>query len=402
MPNQAKPESCPQHFYSLDVLRGLGAITVVINHWSNFYFYQKNELATSSLPFFSVLKLLYTNGWRAVDIFFCLSGFVFFWLYSEKISTTKVKAKEFFVLRFSRLYPLHFATLLLVAVGQYFMWRAYGAAFVSKHNTLSDFIQHLFFASAWFPNLKNMESFNGPVWSVSIEILLYTLFFLLCRLRWTTWPFVLVYVGISQFYFVHHGEFLLLVRGTLSFFLGGLAFRAYEITLRKGFSKKFLLALLLTTAAAWFLVPPEVEYHYTCSFYQPLLERFHRPVLDEISHCLPRVSAGGYTLFLFPLTIFALALWETRRGTLGKRFHFLGDISYSTYLLHFPLQIAFLLAVFVLGLPTTLFHSPLALLVFFAVLIPLSILSYQKFERPIQSFLRKKLLPDCKTKKTTA
>jgi peptidoglycan/LPS O-acetylase OafA/YrhL len=93
------------------------------------------------------------------------------------------------------------------------------------------------------------------------------------------------------------------------------------------------------------------------------------------------------------VTLCCLALWETRRGSLGRRFAVLGDISYSTYLLHFPLQMLFLLAASGLGLSATVFSSPLALLLFFLMLIPASLWSHYRFERPMQSFLRQKLLP---------
>ena len=44
-------------------------------------------------PFFWLLKPLYIQGWAAVDLFFALSGFVFFWLYSENIAERRVTPK---------------------------------------------------------------------------------------------------------------------------------------------------------------------------------------------------------------------------------------------------------------------------------------------------------------------
>jgi hypothetical protein len=38
--------------------------------------------------------------------------FIFFWKYGDAIAARRIEAKRFFWLRFSRLYPLHFATLL--------------------------------------------------------------------------------------------------------------------------------------------------------------------------------------------------------------------------------------------------------------------------------------------------
>ena len=85
--------------------------------WQHFFF--KGPLPGAfehqELPFYNVLFLFYERGWMAVDFFFVLSGFIFFRLYSRAISAGDVGAWEFFVLRFSRLYPLHLLTLLLVA-----------------------------------------------------------------------------------------------------------------------------------------------------------------------------------------------------------------------------------------------------------------------------------------------
>jgi peptidoglycan/LPS O-acetylase OafA/YrhL len=72
---------------------------------------------------------------------------------------------------------------------------------------------------------------------------------------------------------------------------------------------------------------------------------------------LLRFSEGMFELVLFPLTIITPALWKTRRGTLGRRFALLGDIGYSTYLLHFSPQMVFMLAAFKLGVAATFFNS---------------------------------------------
>jgi peptidoglycan/LPS O-acetylase OafA/YrhL len=110
---------------------------------------------------------------------------------------------------------------------------------------------------------------------------------------------------------------------------------------------------------------------------------------------LPVISAlhaiDGYwptVLILFPLTILALALAETWRGSLGRRAAFLGDISYSSYLLHFPLQLAFAGAAAAWSVDRAIFLSPYALVAFLAGLIGLSLASHRYLERPAQRSLR--------------
>ena len=48
----------------------------------------------------------------------------------------------------------------------------------------------------------------------------------------------------------------------------------------------------------------------------------------------------AFDFVLCPLTVLALALHEARAGGALRALAFLGDISYSTYLIHFPMQLA--------------------------------------------------------------
>jgi peptidoglycan/LPS O-acetylase OafA/YrhL len=94
-------------------------------------------------------------------------------------------------------------------------------------------------------------------------------------------------------------------------------------------------------------------------------------------------------LVLFPLTILSLALIETRRGSLGKRLSFLGDVSYSSYLIHFPLQLTVVIVTSQLGINRDLFYSPFFLLIFFFLLLSLSLASHRYFEIPLQQLVRR-------------
>lgn len=113
---------------SLDVARGIAALCVVIYHWSHFYLATGDIAAASSdhYPLNWLFGYIYQNGWMGVEFFFVLSGAIFFIKYSDSISARQVGAREFFILRFSRLYPLHFATLIFVGLLQLALVNATG------------------------------------------------------------------------------------------------------------------------------------------------------------------------------------------------------------------------------------------------------------------------------------
>jgi hypothetical protein len=169
-------------FYSLDALRGVAALCVVFWHWQHFFYAgtKPGHVDLARLPFERWFHLAYVRGELAVDLFFCLSGFIFYWLYADRVSRRTITGGHFAWLRFSRLYPLHLATLALVAVGQRWMMKTQGCYFVYDQNDKLHFAYNLFLVSGW--GVERGFSFNGPIWSVSVEVFLYGLFFAACRL----------------------------------------------------------------------------------------------------------------------------------------------------------------------------------------------------------------------------
>ena len=90
-----------KRIYTLDVLRGFAALSVVLWHWQHF-FMKKNaasDIIINRQPFYEFFSVFYHYGLYAVELFFMISGFIFFYLYAENIHSNKTSAKTFIVNR---------------------------------------------------------------------------------------------------------------------------------------------------------------------------------------------------------------------------------------------------------------------------------------------------------------
>jgi peptidoglycan/LPS O-acetylase OafA/YrhL len=363
----------PSRLYALDALRGVAALSVVFWHWQHFWFRGGRiapEFTREAQPLFDVFFFVYRNGSLAVDLFFTLSGFIFYWLYASAIADRGVSAKQFFVLRFSRLYPLHLCTLLAVAVGQAAYSSIHGSSFVYQFNDVRHFLLNLLMLPS--VGLERGFSFNAPVWSVSIEVLLYALFFVLCRYSLSR-PLHLAGLSLLGFALIVTNVFPPLARGLASFFLGGLTYWVYASLRLRADLPLWTATIATTTAALWGLV-------VSMSAGIGALRDFAPPGLFGPLFALA---------VLFPLTILSLALLETRYGPIARRLSFLGDISYSSYLWHFPLQLALVVAVPHFADPAVFFTSVQALVLYFVLLVALSLASYHYMEMPAQRLIRR-------------
>ncbi|HTN41414.1 MAG TPA: acyltransferase, partial [Asticcacaulis sp.] len=166
-------------FYELDILRGLAAITVVFFHYKHFLLVSDAVgFDYDHMPFSALLMPFYLYGQFFVELFFAISGYVFFWLYARAIEEGRTRPWGFFVARFARLYPLYVVTLIVVAGLQIVYRSQYGDDFIYNEATPANFALNLLMVQQWLPYA--VQSFNGPAWSISVEVFLYALFFLIC------------------------------------------------------------------------------------------------------------------------------------------------------------------------------------------------------------------------------
>ena len=131
-----------RHFYFVDFIRGISALVVLVWHYQHFFWTPQTglDIDKTAQPFYALLMPFYTNGYWAVQLFWMISGFVFAYVYAQR----KTDAVTYFTNRFSRLYPLHFVTLIIVAVLQYISMKCLGYFQIASFNDIWHFFLNIF------------------------------------------------------------------------------------------------------------------------------------------------------------------------------------------------------------------------------------------------------------------
>jgi len=378
---QGSPPVIAKRLYSIDALRGVGALAIVFWHWQHFWAVRGTWQAVWSRadePFYAAFKPLYDQGWAAVDIFFAVSGFVFFWLYLEPVAKREIGVVKFALQRFSRLYPLYVLTLLIATAMQFAFQSRTGNFFIFDANDWQHFVKSIFLAQNWLPP-DELQSFNGPAWAVSIEVLLYVVFFAAVRLGLRGAVGAVGFAIAGAVVFFWDGQ---IGRGIIGFFWGGVTFFVVRAFVSHPRAKTVTALVIAAAIAAWVLCVLEI-------YFGPIQALFAATPFAKffVAHEYA-IFLQSYIFIVVPLTVAALALHEQLFGGAYAKLNFLGDISYSTYLIHFPMQLALALLALQFGwMPADFMHG-WVMLAFYAVLILLGWLSYAYFERPLQSLIR--------------
>ena len=339
-----------RHFNALDLSRLLAAVAVLFWHYQHFYVapgWEDFHVNHAREPFYRWFSFFYDHGADAVQYFWAVSGFVFAHVYLADPSARG----RFWLARAARLWPLHLLTLVLVAAMQAIVLARWGDYYIYDWNDARHFVLSLFLAHYW--GFQANQSFNGPSWSLSTEIVAYAAFWLLLpALRRAGLLVSLAVTGAMAWMLRHHVPDADVLACVLYFF-GGVAF--YTAMLRG-------------------LVPP----------------RALIPLALGLLAIAVTANLGGWPAFYVRLpaifAILALAVGIDhldRHGRLrfGKP---LGDASYGIYLWHFPIQLALIL---LLPNVRSMAHQPSFLLFFVGAACLAGLASHRWIERPAQRWV---------------
>ena len=361
----------------LDGLRGLASLIIVILHYRNLND-KWNETIINTNPFWDQLILVYKFGWLGVEFFFVLSGFIFFWKYGEMISNKAITLSNFAILRLTRLYPLHLATLILTAFLQYLVWAKSSITFVYGNNDFYHLILQLTFLNYGWVEVGH--SFNAPAWSIALEMGMYFLFYAACFGRKNR---PLIALGLMMLFLQVNirgpiANFPMLnepfTRVGYCFFMGGVLHYVYSRVKNAGkIMEYFGLASLFGTVTILYCVQSYIIGNLAMA--QLIGPRFNQVI----------------TLGVFPMLIICGLFWPPASRLLStKPLRLLGDISYSMYLIHFPIQIAIHYYTLVAG-PVD-FKEPSVWWTYLAVVLGAAYASHFYFEKPAMKWLRERML----------
>ncbi len=345
------PASAPAHLPALDGLRAFASLFVFNVHAFGYClvaFYGWGDTETHGYPgwgFESLLLWLHRSLY-GVDLFFVLSGF----LMARQFDFARARPVDFLARRALRILPAYILALVLAAGAR---WAVDGTVF-----SLHDWLFNLAFLHGFLD--LGLTAINPVTWSMSYEVAFYLAIPLLAVGFTATrrdWLAHLVIAAALVMLVLWIGTPLARLHGYGLLFLVGIAVARVPL---EALARR---SLWITAAVTWLTF-------VACSKFALLLNR------DLTYYPLSMLGSGG-------LLVLAIAYGQGHPQAPGRILQWIGDRSYSLFLLHS-------IVVYLLGATLGPSLKPLgpiaASLTFVPVALTLSLiasdLSYRIAERP--------------------
>lgn len=343
---------------ALTGLRGFAALMVVLYHANVSPLRGENDYKS----------MIIFQGHMFVDLFFVLSGFLISYVYLGSVTSfSKFDWRSFFSARLARVYPLHIITALFAGGGLVLLHKVGTGGWPSELN-FREAIREVTLTQA-MPLLGADEIWNSPSWSVSVEFWTYILVFpvlVALNKKMGMVASVLLAVAITTVAVVWFSSagiaatrgWPALFRASSGFILGWAIWKFYSQCLHLNVPAwvtdlSFILLLVITQ------------------------------VLPHLTNASP-----WFILYITPVLLVGSLAGEsvTKRLMESAIFVFLGNISYSLYLLHpLVLKVVQILSKYISGMNNSITFSILLTLF---ITVPFSWISYRFFEQPARKFIK--------------
>jgi peptidoglycan/LPS O-acetylase OafA/YrhL len=288
---------------SLDALRGVAALAVVVFHFT-FSFDQRGTFPGYPHAIFS-----FPGGRYGVQLFFVISGFVILWSIQRQTTVGK-----FAWSRFTRLFPPYWASLVFVSVYILFAQHVLDAGVGALGFTAGQWFANISMVPRWIPPFRFHEV-DAAYWTLAIEMGFYVVIGVMMATgltkknrivpaMFTFWCFDLAVNGIHFLSGVASGNTVPGTGDYSNLFLAGMAlFLLFQERDRPKRDRQIL----------WVMV-------------------WGAPVLEAL-----RFQKVGALVVLAVVSSVYLAIFRSIPLLHSRQLQWLGGISYSLYLMHeFP------------------------------------------------------------------
>lgn len=369
-----------RHLAALDTIKIFVALLIIMWHYAGYggegvpgiwsfpvaYFQLPFPYPANELTQFMILGDTSAIG---VQFFFVLSGFIFMCVYKERIAENKINLQEFCVLCFSRLYPLVWLTTTLMVIMNLIKYSYGGNLGFDLYTLITNFLLIPYYVI----DLEH-TGINVPIWTLSLEIVCYLLFFFIAskskRKNGILLFAIPVYFG-AVFLRLNIDVPILyfnFARSFLGFFSGCYLYELYKWSQMNKRRSLILgvvsLLVSIISVISWFII----GFDFTNS---------HNPHFT-------------YSVLIFPAFILSVLNIPFLNKFLSLRpFLWFSKFSFSFYLYHWLILYA-ISELNSFGIINFNSSSLTSLFIFFAILLLISYLSYNLFELPIQRWIRNK------------
>ena len=308
------------------------------------------------------LRDVFAKGYLAVDFFFLLSGFVIWLTWNDRLRTGGMAGvPRFLQQRLARIWPLHLVTLA-GAVALALVLRATGRD--DPQFVFLELPLHIVLLQNW--GFTRHLAWNDPAWSISAELAAYLLFpLLVMAVDWRRVP--------SAVLLALAGLLLLALHLTID-----------SPTLGTDIPRYGLLRCLIEFTTGSIVCALWLRWRTARAAIGAAISIATALIIMWIAG-LPETLVVP-ALFATLLLLLALTSGRPRNPFEGRTIHYLGEISYATYLSHFILWKAFKLA-FVSDANAV---SPAEIALYLGLVLLASIALYHLIERPAQRWLNRR------------
>ena len=301
----------------IDSLKGISSIIIAcIYHLGTGGFYSDRGLFLEKNI---IMSFFYNYGFYFVEFFLMLSGFIFFYVYRDKIIRQNINFNSFIIKRYIRICPLMWTTLFTSFLGQVIFYYLEGNFWLDTgNNTVFTLFLHILGLQKFFPI---NQSWNYPAWSLSVFLVCWIIFFIIIKVSKGNMSIQIIaslsmiLLGITLQVNLSFPLPLLnseIARGYIAFFAGGIIYYIYEYNSNIKFIKRGGGIVLI------------------CVVY----------ILHNVINISIEPLGLILTLIFFPLVLLSCLEinWLNKILSL-KPLVYLGKVSFSIYLCNFTVQI---------------------------------------------------------------